>query len=72
MSMTSQCACGAETTNGLALCQRCQTTLTVALVKTASYHADVLAIRPGETVKTRSTYRSTPPPSTRARRTVAT
>ena len=54
--------CTAEVTNGLALCAKCRQTLTVALVNVAAYHADVLRIRPGERVKVRSTYQSTPPP----------
>lgn len=57
--------CTAKVTNGLALCARCQQTLTVALVNVAAYHADVLRIRPGERVKVRSTFVSTPPPSIR-------
>lgn len=54
--------CTAETTNGLALCQRCQQTLTVSLVNVAAYFADVDKIRPGQRVKVRSAYQSTPPP----------
>lgn len=53
--------CTAET-NGVALCATCRQTLTVALVNAASYFADVLRIQPGERVKVRSAYRSTPPP----------
>ena len=56
--------CGAETSNGLALCDTAMQTLTVALVNVASYFADVDKIRPGQRVKVRSTYKSTPPPST--------
>src|SRR5690242_3709533 len=56
--------CSAETTNGLALCARCQQTFSVACVNVASYFADVDRIRPGQKVKVRSTYQSTPPPST--------
>lgn len=55
--------CTAETTNGLTLCQRCQQTLSVSLVNTAAYFADVDKIRPGQRVKVRSAYRSSPPPS---------
>ena len=55
--------CHAETTNGLALCQRCQQTLTTSLVNVPAYFADVLAIQPGQRVKVRSAYRSAPPPS---------
>lgn len=54
--------CTAETTNGLALCERCQQTLRVSLVNTAAYFADVDKIQPGERVKVRSAYRSAPPP----------
>lgn len=56
--------CSADVTNGLALCERCQTTLSVALVNVAAYFADVDHIRPGQRVKVRSTYVSTPPPGT--------
>jgi hypothetical protein len=55
--------CTAEVTNGLALCQRCQVTLSVSLVNVAAYFADVDKIRPGQRVKVRSAYRSAPPPS---------
>lgn len=55
--------CDADVTNGLALCARCQQTLSVSLVNVAAFHADVLRIQPGERVKVRSTFRSTPPPS---------
>lgn len=62
--MKLQClSCGAETTNGLALCERCQRTMTEALVNVAAYFADVDRIRPGQRVKVRSAYRSTPPPA---------
>lgn len=54
--------CTAELTNGLAICPRCQGTLTQALINTAAYFADVDRIRPGQRVKVRSTYQSTPPP----------
>lgn len=64
MSETTCIHCTAKVTNGLALCARCQTTLSVSLVNVAAYHADVLRIRPGERVKVRSAYQSTPPPST--------
>ena len=60
--------CHATTTNGLALCETCQTTLTVACVNTAAYFADVDRIRPGQRVKVRSAYKSTPPPATEPRR----
>lgn len=66
MSTTTCTNCTAEVTNGLALCGKCQTTLTVALVNVAAYHADVLRIQPGQRVKVRSAYVSTPPPGTRA------
>lgn len=55
-------SCQAEVSNGLALCQRCQETLSVACVNTGAYFADVDRIRPGQHVKVRSTYQSTPPP----------
>lgn len=58
--------CGAEVTNGLALCATCRQTLRVGLVNVAAYHADVLRIQPGQRVKVRSAYRSTPPPAVRA------
>lgn len=54
--------CSAEVTNGLGLCERCQQTLRVSLTNVASYFADVDRIRPGQRVKVRSTYVSTPPP----------
>lgn len=60
---TSCMWCTAKTSNGLALCQRCQTTLSVSLVNVAAYFADVDRIRPGQRVKVRSAYRSAPPPS---------
>lgn len=61
---TIQCLhCGAETSNGLALCGGCITTATVSLVNIASYHTDALNIQPGERVKVRSAYQSTPPPA---------
>jgi hypothetical protein len=55
-------SCTAETTNGLAMCQRCQQTLRVALVNAGSYYADVEKIKPGQRVRVSSAYRSTPPP----------
>lgn len=54
--------CGAETSNGLAMCDLCQQTLTVACVNVSAYFADVDRIRPGQRVKVRSAYRSAPPP----------
>lgn len=57
-------SCGAETSNGLALCDLCRKTLTQALVNSAAYFTDVDRIRPGQRVKVRSTYQSTPPPGT--------
>lgn len=54
--------CHAETSNGLALCQRCSHTFTVACVNTAAYFTDVDRIRPGRRVKVHSAYESTPPP----------
>lgn len=62
MSATTCTWCQAEVTNGLALCERCQTTLSHACVNSASYFADVERIRPGQRVKAKSTYRSAPPP----------
>lgn len=56
-------SCGAETTNGLALCERCRDTLTQALVNTSAYYADVDQIQPGQRVKVRSAYQSTTPPA---------
>jgi len=56
--------CGAETTNGLALCKRCQQTLTVALVNVGAFYTDALRIRPGERVRVKSTFQSAPPPPT--------
>lgn len=58
--------CSADITNGLAFCERCQQTLRVALVNTGAYYADVEAISPGQRVKVRSAYRSTPPPAVTA------
>lgn len=60
--MTKCLHCGAETSNGLALCDPCRQTLTVSCVNVAAYFADVDRIRPGQRVKVRSAYRSTPPP----------
>lgn len=57
--------CGAETSNGLAMCERCTHTLRVALTNTAAYYADALRIVPGQRVRVRGAYQSTPPPSTR-------
>lgn len=60
---TTYCGhCTAQTTNGLALCAACQQTLTVACTNVAAYFADVDRIRPGQRVKVRSTFRSSPPP----------
>lgn len=57
-------SCQADVTNGLALCERCQHTLRVALVNVAAYFSDVARIQPGQRVKVRSAYVSTPPPGT--------
>lgn len=54
--------CTADVTNGLALCDRCQNTLRAALVNVAAYYGDVDNIQPGQRVKVRSAYQSTPPP----------
>jgi hypothetical protein len=64
MSDLTCLSCQATTSNGLALCERCQQTLRVALVNVAAFHSDALRIRPGERVKVRSAYRSAPPPPT--------
>jgi hypothetical protein len=56
--------CMADVTNGLALCERCQQTLTVSLVNIAAYYTDALRIQPGQRVKVRTAYRSAPPPAT--------
>lgn len=56
--------CTAEVSNGLALCDRCRETLAVACVNTSAYFTDVDRIRPGQRVKVRTAYRSTPPPGT--------
>lgn len=56
--------CGAEQSNGVALCSTCQQTLRVALVNTASFYTDALRIQPGQRVKVRAAYQSTPPPAT--------
>lgn len=55
--------CQAEMTNALAICTHCQQTLVVACVNVAAYFADVDRIRPGQRVRVRSAYQSTPPPS---------
>lgn len=62
MNETTCRACTAAVTNGLSLCARCQQTLTVALVNVAAFYADVLRIQPGQRVRVRSAYQSTPPP----------
>lgn len=63
MSHTTVCMfCEAEVTNGLALCARCQQTLSVSCVNVAAYFTDVDRIRPGQRVKVRSAYKSAPPP----------
>lgn len=61
-------SCGAESSNGLTFCDRCRETFTVACVNVAAYFADVDRIRPGERVKVRSAYRSSPPPGVDAPR----
>ena len=61
--MTCQ-TCGADT-DGTALCNRHAQALTVAFVNVAAYFTDVERIRPGQRVKVRSAYQSTPPPQTR-------
>lgn len=61
--MTTTCnSCTATVTNGLALCETCTQTLRVALVNVAAFHTDALRIPPGQRVKVRSAYKSTPPP----------
>lgn len=64
MSETKCNHCGADQSNGLSLCAACQQTLRVALVNVASFHTDALRIQPGQRVKVRSAYQSTPPPIT--------
>lgn len=59
--------CSAKTPDGIVLCERCQTTLRIGLVNVAAYYADLGRVRPGERVKARSAYRSTPPPDPRPR-----
>lgn len=56
--------CGAEVTNGLGLCATCQQTLRVSLVNVAAFYTDALRIQPGQRVRVRSAYQSTPPPAT--------
>lgn len=63
MSDTKCLNCTAEVSNGLALCGTCQQTLRVGLVNVSAFHTDVLRIQPGQRVKTKSTFKSTPPPS---------
>lgn len=63
MSDTTCLHCTASVTNGLGLCERCQQTLRMSLVNVAAFHTDVLRIKPGEQVKVRGAYQSTPPPS---------
>lgn len=55
-------ACTATTTNGLALCEKCQHAFRVACTDTAAFYADVDRIKPGQRIKVRSAYQSTPPP----------
>ncbi len=62
MSKVQCMFCQADVTNGLALCARCQHTLVVALVNVAAFYTDALRIQPGQRVRVRSTYKSTPPP----------
>lgn len=54
--------CTATTTNGLALCEKCQHAFRVACTDTAAFYADVDRIKPGQRIKVRSAYQSTPPP----------
>lgn len=54
--------CGADTTNGLALCARCLNTLSIACTNVAAYFTDVEKIQPGERIPTRGVPKSTPPP----------
>lgn len=44
MSGLSCLHCGAEITNGTALCKRCQTTTRISLENIASYHADLFSL----------------------------
>lgn len=62
MSETKCMSCTATTTNGIALCERCQHTLSVAFVNVAAFYSDVLRIQPGQRVRVRSAYTSAPPP----------
>lgn len=57
-------ACTATVSNGLALCDRCQRTLREAFTNVSAYYGDVDHIQPGQRVRVRSAYQSTPPPET--------
>lgn len=61
--MTECMNCRAQVTNGVALCESCQQTLRIACVNTAAFYTDALRIQPGQRVKVRSAYQSTPPPA---------
>lgn len=66
--MTTTCrSCTATVSNGLALCENCTQTLRVALVNVAAFYTDALGITPGQRVKVRSAYKSTPPPGAEPR-----
>lgn len=54
-------ACTAET-NGVTLCADCTHALTRALTDLAAHYTDALRITPGQRVKVRTAYQSTPPP----------
>lgn len=54
--------CTATVNNGLALCDRCQHTLRESFVNVSAYYGDVDNIQPGQRVRVRSAYQSTPPP----------
>lgn len=66
MTETKCDGCGADQTNGLSLCAHCQQTLREGLVNVSAYYGDVDNIQPGQRVKVRSAYQSTPPPETKA------
>jgi len=64
MTGTKCQGCGADQTNGLSLCGTCRPTLSMALTNAAAFYTDVLRIKPGQRVRVRSAYQSTPPPLT--------
>lgn len=58
MSTCTKCTAA---TNGVALCGRCDKTLTVALVNVPAYWADVSRIQPGASIKSPSVHQSAEP-----------